>query len=259
MLGTRAPTIECTEVTPQCPVEGTIYGYKPDFAATIAFCAIFGLCSLVHFIQMIRWRLWSFGIAVLLGSSTEVIGTQIHPHKSGLSSNLKELTQKTGYIGRILLNKNPYSSGGFETQICTLTLAPAFWSAAIYLTLKHEVNVLGQQFSPLRAKWYPYIFVSCDIISLILQGAGGGLAATATTQDASAVGSNVMMAGIVWQVVTLTMFGSMSVFFLLRIKNAPKDQLTVEAQKVWNSRNFWMFFWGIFVAFITTYARCVYR
>ena len=75
MLGTRATLIACTEVTPQCPVEGTIYGYKPDFATTIAFCAIFGLCSLVHFVQMIRWRLWSFGIAVLLGSSTEVIGT----------------------------------------------------------------------------------------------------------------------------------------------------------------------------------------
>ena len=138
-------------------------------------------------------------------------------------------------------------------------MAPAFWSAAIYLTLKHEVNVLGQQYSPLKAEWYPYIFVSCDIISLILQGAGGGLAATAKTQNASAVGSNVMMAGIVWQVVTLTMFGLMSVHFLLRIKGAPKDRLTVKAQKVWNSRKFWMFFWGIFVAFITTYARCVYR
>jgi hypothetical protein len=138
-------------------------------------------------------------------------------------------------------------------------LAPAFWSAAIYLTLKHEVNVFGQRFSPLRAKWYPYIFVSCDIVSLILQGAGGGLAATATTQAGSAMGSNVMMAGIVWQVVTLTMFGSLSVYFLLRVKNAHQDQLTLEAQKVWNSRKFWMFFWGIFVAFITTYARCVYR
>lgn len=158
-----------------------------------------------------------------------------------------------------MLNQNPYSSAGFKTQICTLTIAPAFWSAAIYLTLKHGVNLLGQQYSTLRAKWYPYIFVTCDVISLILQGGGGGLAAAAKTSKASDMGSNVMLAGIVWQVVTLTVFGVMSGHFLLCIKNAPEDGLTAEARKVWNSRNFWVFFWGIFVSFVTTYTRCVYR
>lgn len=138
-------------------------------------------------------------------------------------------------------------------------MAPAFWSAAIYLTLKHEVNVLGPKFSPLKAKWYPYIFVTCDLISLSLQGAGGGLAATATTDHGSAMGSDIMLAGIVWQVITLSIFGVMSVLFFLRVKAAPKYQLSTEAQKVWESRNFWVFCWGIVVAFATTYVRCVYR
>ncbi|KGO72766.1 RTA-like protein [Penicillium italicum] len=185
---------KCTEVTPQCPVEGTIYGYAPDFVFSVEFCLIFGVCSLIQLWQMIRWRLWSFNAAVLLGSSTEVI-----------------------------------------------------------------VNVLGQQHSKLRAEWYPYIFVTCDIVSLVLQGAGGGLAAAAKTSKASDMGSNVMMAGIVWQVATLTVFGVMSGHFLLQIQNASKDGLTVEARKVWNSRNFWVFFWGTFVSFVTTYIRCVYR
>lgn len=164
-----------------------------------------------------------------------------------------------GYVGRILLHNNAYSSTGFETQICTLTMAPAFWSAAIYLTLKHEVNILGPKFSILRAKWYPFIFVTCDLISLSLQGAGGGLAATATTTQGSAVGSDVMLAGIVWQVATLTVFGILSVQFFLRVKKAPKYQLSVDSQKLWKSRKFWFFCWGIFVAFTTTYIRCVYR
>ncbi|KAF7519842.1 hypothetical protein PCG10_009741 [Penicillium crustosum] len=210
MVEIRAAAIKCTEVTPQYPVENTIYGYAPDFVLSIEFCLIFGVCSLIQLGQIIRWRLWSFSAAVLLGSLTEMI-------------------------------------------------APAFWSAAIYLTLKHGVNILGQQHSTLRAKWYPYIFVTCDVISLILQGAGGGLAAAAKTSKTSDMGSNVMLAGIVWQVVTLTVFGVMSGHFLLRIKNAPKDGLTAEAHKVWNSRNFWVFFWGIFASFMTTYIRCVYR
>ncbi|CAG8908303.1 unnamed protein product [Penicillium egyptiacum] len=251
---------KCMEVTRQCPVEGTIYGYAPDLVISVEFCLIFGVCSLIQLGQMIRWRLWSFSISVILGSLTEVIGKSKWT-SIGTTPGLfrRELTKQIGYFGRILLHENPYSSAGFKTQICTLTLAPAFWSAAIYLTLKHGVNVLGQQYSTLRAKWYPYIFVSCDIISLILQGAGGGLAAAAKTSKASDMGSNVMLAGIVWQVVTLTVFAVMSGYFLLCIKNAPKDRLTVEARKVWNSRNFWAFFWGIFVAFVTTYVRCVYR
>ncbi|KAJ5983217.1 hypothetical protein N7481_005316 [Penicillium waksmanii] len=237
MIASRTPPSECTEVTPDCPVEGTIYGYAPNAVASYAFCIIFAICALVQVIQMLKWRTWSFGVAMFLGSISEV----------------------AGYVGRILLHNNAYSSTGFETQICTLTMAPAFWSAAIYLTLKHEVNILGPKFSVLRAKWYPFIFVTCDLISLSLQGAGGGLAATATTTQGSAVGSDVMLAGIVWQVATLTVFGILSVQFFLRVKKAPKYQLSVDAQKLWKSRKFWFFCWGIVVAFTTTYIRCVYR
>ncbi|KAJ5301684.1 hypothetical protein N7508_006547 [Penicillium antarcticum] len=237
MLTTRAATHACKEVVPECPVEGTIYGYAPDYSTTVEFCVIFAICCLVQLVQMFRWRLWSFSVSVILGALTEVIG----------------------YFGRILLNQNPYSSIGFQTQIVTLTLAPAFWSAAIYLTLKHEVNVLGPQYSLIRAKWYPYIFVTCDLISLVLQGAGGGISATAKTTRMIDMGSHIMMAGIVWQVVTLTFFAMMSVLFLLRIRGAMKEELTFEAQRVWKSSKFWSFFWGIAIAFSTTYVRCVYR
>ncbi|KAJ5166661.1 uncharacterized protein N7482_005442 [Penicillium canariense] len=105
----------------------------------------------------------------------------------------------------------------------------------------------------------PLYFVTCDFISLSLQGAGGGLAATATTNHGSAVGNNIMMAGIVRQVVTLSVFGTLSVQFFVRIRNTPMHALSVEAQKVWESRKFRWFCWGIVIAFVTTYARCVYR
>lgn len=74
MVEIRAAAIKCTEETPQCPVENTIYGYAPDFVFSIEFCLIFGVCSLIQVGQIIRWRLWSFSAAVLLGSSTEMIG-----------------------------------------------------------------------------------------------------------------------------------------------------------------------------------------
>ncbi|KAL2786960.1 RTA1 like protein-domain-containing protein [Aspergillus keveii] len=230
-------TADCDKVSLECPVEGTIYGYSPNLAANVAFCAIFSSCCLIQLIQMAKWRLWSFGIAMVLGCSSEA----------------------AGYIGRILLHSNPYSSTGFEIQICTLTMGPAFWSAAIYLTLKHEVELLGREFSPIKPNLYPWIFITCDLISLTLQGAGGGLAASSDTDAGSKAGGNVMLAGIVWQVVTLTVFALISGLFFLRVKRAPLHTLSVEAQKVWEGKRFWVFFWGVMVAFVTTYVRCVYR
>jgi hypothetical protein len=72
-------------------------------------------------------------------------------------------------IGRLLLHQNPFSRIGFQIQICCLILGPAFNSAAIYLVLKHIVLCFGPEFSRIKPKWYTWIFISCDLLSLVLQ------------------------------------------------------------------------------------------
>jgi hypothetical protein len=80
--------------------------------------------------------------------------------------------------------------------------APAFLAAGIYLTLKHVVIQFGAEWSRLRPNWYTYIFIACDISSLAMQSAGGALAATADSGESIGdVGTNLMIAGIIWQVV----------------------------------------------------------
>lgn len=95
-----------------------------------------------------------------------------------------------------MLYNNPYDGNGFQIQICCLIISPAFVSAGIYLTLKHIVITFGDGWSRLRPAWYTYIFIAGDLFSLVLQGAGGGIAATAdngsTLQD---VGTNLMVSG----------------------------------------------------------------
>lgn len=68
---------DCTKVTVECPVEGAIYGYAPNSVASYAFCIIFVVCGLLQTIQMIKWRTWSFGIAVILGAISEAAGMWI--------------------------------------------------------------------------------------------------------------------------------------------------------------------------------------
>lgn len=67
----------------------------------------------------------------------------------------------------------------------------------------------GPEFSPISPKLYLWIFVTFDLVSIAIQGTGGGLASAATTQSGSDNGAHIMLAGIAIQL------ASMGVFMLL--------------------------------------------
>lgn len=169
-------TSNCTSISPLCPVSSTTYAYAPNLGANAFFSAAFFLLCLTNIVLGIRYKTWTYLIALGFGTFAEGLG----------------------YIGRCMLHTNAYSSNGFEIQICCLIIAPAFIAAGVYLTLKHIVIELGADFSRLRPRLYTWIFIFCDILSLVLQGAGGGTAATAdhgsSLQD---VGTDLMITGIV--------------------------------------------------------------
>ena len=155
------------------------------------------------------------------------------------------------------MHGNPWSSTGFEMQICCLIIAPAFIAAGIYLTLKHIVIELGSSFSVLQPKFYTWIFISCDILSLILQGAGGGTAASADTGSSlQNVGTDLMITGIVWQVITLLVFGILVSIYVLRTS---KNTLAPSAHQLLSTLRFKLFLGSLVIAYITVFTRCVYR
>ncbi|KAL8993790.1 MAG: hypothetical protein Q9169_006079 [Polycauliona sp. 2 TL-2023] len=156
------------------------------------------------------------------------------------------------------MNDNPWDGTGFQMQICCLIIAPSFFAAAIYITLKHLVLTFGPEHSRLRAKWYTWIFIGCDIFSLVLQGAGGGIAASAEDQSAQDAGSNLMLAGIVWQVFTLLVFVVLAGDFAFRVSRS-KSGLTLAASELLKSTKFRLFLGGLVTAYLTITVRCTYR
>lgn len=171
----------CTAISLECPVEGTTYGYYPSLGWNAFFVAWFGLAAIINLLLGIRYKTWTYMIAIFLGAAGEC----------------------AGYVGRIMMHNNPWDDTGFQIQIVLLIFSPAFLAAGIYLTLKHVVINFGEEWSRLKPAWYTYIFIACDISSLVMQSAGGGIAATAEDGDQSTLdaGTNIMIAGIVWQVV----------------------------------------------------------
>jgi RTA1 like protein len=229
--------MDCTEVSRQCPVEHSIYGYYPNLAANVFFSSFFGLFMIINLVFGTRYRSWTFLVAMFLACTTECLG----------------------YVGRILLHDNPFSNAGFEIQICCLTLAPAFIAAAIYLTLKHIVICFGEKHSYLKPKYYTWLFICCDLFALVLQGAGGGIAATSIhNQSLQQVGNNLMMAGIVIQVVTLLAFAAMAALYYFRLSRS-STPLSSAAERVKGSIGFKLFLGGFILALLTVFTRCVYR
>lgn len=174
------------------------------------------------------------------------------------------------------MNDNPWSQAGFNMQICCLIIAPvsfpiplvvtdlsnvypkAFVSAGIYLTLKHIVLTIGEEYSRLQARWYTWIFILCDLFSLVLQGAGGGIAATANDENMQKVGNNLMMAGIVFQVFTFLVFGTLSGLYA-RTAYANRNSFSQSTVALLASTKFKLFILSLIVAWITIFTRCVYR
>jgi hypothetical protein len=190
-------------------------------------------------------------------------------HSSSLKGNKVNLEQialcfgcigeAIGYGGRVMLHNNVFDEDAFTIQIVCLIISPAFVSAGIYLTLKHIVIGFGQGWSRLPPVWYTRIFIAGDILSLVLQGAGGGMASSAdpgsSLQD---TGTNLMIAGVVIQVAILAFFGYFLAEYTLRTYRR-RDQLSEEALSLYHKTSFRCFSVAILVAFGGIFIRCVYR
>lgn len=106
-----------------------------------------------------------------------------------------------------------------------LTIAPAFLSASIYLCLSRIIVIFGRNISRFRPAVYTITFICFDIFSLILQAAGGAIAASTNDNSTSQTGINIMIAGLAFQVVSLFLFMSMCTDFAFAVR---RNKLTLD-------------------------------
>ena len=179
------------------PGISTAYGYVPTFAAGIVYCVLFGTAFCVQAYRGFRYRRWTC-YCLFVGSLVECIG----------------------WAGRTWNAKCPYNKTAFLTQISTLVIAPIFFAAAIYLILARLIVRRGPQFSLLKPKAYLWVFCSCDFVSLFIQAAGGGLAsAEANTNKSTNPGTHFIVAGILFQLLSMSVFSACFAYFIYRSKH----------------------------------------
>lgn len=88
-----------------------------------------------------------------------------------------------------------------------------------------------------------------DIVSLILQGTGGGL--SASSSGASQIGVDVAMAGLILQVIMLVVFSILFADYMIRYLRSKSSKTLGSKDK--------LFFAFLAIAVLATLARCIFR
>lgn len=213
-----------------------LYEYNPSVPANAALTAVMAISLVVHMLQTIWYRTWWFGITVSLGALGETIGL----------------------IARIIAHDKTTNKTIYTIQTLTLILAPLFMMAGVYYLLAVLIHLYGRRYSWIRAKLCSYIFVIGDVISLFVQGGGGGIMAGGKNLN---VGRGVIVGGLVFQLVCMAAFMLLLAVFLYRIRfMRGQDGLHFDDhQRTHGNKNAAQLPWAIIIAVPCVFIRSVYR
>ncbi|CAK39143.1 hypothetical protein CBS63078_8482 [Aspergillus niger] len=194
----------CTKCTCPLVLDGEQLSwvrYYPNLAGNVLYAVLFGLFLVLQLFFGISRKTRGYMIGMTLGLILEVLG----------------------YVGRILLRYSMFEFSWFLMYLVPLTIAPAFISAAIYLTLSRIITIYGAEHARFRPQVYTYIFITFDIIALLLQAVGGAVASVADAYSSMQdQGVHVMVGGLAWQVVSLFIFSCLGLDFYLRVSRASR-------------------------------------
>ena len=227
-----------------------VYGLIPNHDANLAALICFAFLWFTNTVLGVWYRQWWFGTAFFIGCGLET----------------------AGYIGRFLSSSDPIDLNYFLVQIICLTLAPAFFMAGVYFLLAKFAMIYGNGASRLKPMWYSYIFISCDLCSIVLQAIGGGMAAMALQDNKDTdPGTHIMVAGLAVQVAAMTLFIFFCGDFAWRIRSIRKkalangeggndgDVFDPKYAHIRNSKLFVPFLFAMGICTILIYIRCIYR
>ncbi|KAG6844868.1 hypothetical protein H0H87_002991 [Tephrocybe sp. NHM501043] len=141
-------------------------------------------------------------------------------------------------------------------------MAPTFMLAANFVIFGRIIQKLGTSYSRLPPNWYSIIFITADVISLIIQGTGGGLASVHIKTNPKP-GGHVMLGGIAFQLLIIIVYTCLATEFFVRFSlNKPfkrggsSESLTIPKPMSGKLR---LMSFGLIFSTLCLFIRSVYR
>jgi hypothetical protein len=133
--------------------------------------------------------------------------------------------ETVGYIGRLLSRNHTDELGPYIIQSILILIAPALFAASIYMTLGRTIrSVQAEHLSLIRVDWLTRLFVLGDVFAFFVQAGGGGLEADRTFSQQSA--KDIILAGLIIQILMFGLFWSTAVMFHVRLSRRPTPAST---------------------------------
>ncbi|KAF9028707.1 RTA1-domain-containing protein [Hymenopellis radicata] len=153
-------------------------------------------CQVTHAFQAGRYKTWwAFPTMVLCG-----------------------LMELIGWGARFSSSIDPTLSNPFIIQAVATLVGPTPLIAGDFIILANLIRLLGPKYSRLSPRLYSIIFLTCDIIALVTQTIGGGLAAVANSVDMKNLGTKIALYGVIFQFIAMTVFVYLAIEFLIFFK-----------------------------------------
>jgi hypothetical protein len=155
-------------------------------ASTIGSCvwiALFGIVTIYGFFISLKYPNAKFMFIFVASGAIECVG----------------------YGTRLESILHPVLAPFIVSVLCIL-LSPIFLALVNYIVVGRLIEPSGKRIGFISPKSISYVFFASDFTGLIVQGIGGSVLASAKTQSAFTLGSNIILAGLALQVGFFTIF-----------------------------------------------------
>lgn len=126
-------------------------------------------------------------------------------------------------------------------QSLLLLVAPALYAASIYMVLGRIIRRLdAEEYAVIRTKWLTKVFVIGDVISFFVQSGGAGIQAKGDL-DSFNTGKNIVIAGLIIQIIIFGFFVVVTGLFHVRINKLPTG-VSVDSSLSWRKHMYAMYF-----------------
>ncbi|KAJ6476490.1 RTA1-like protein [Mycena vitilis] len=211
------------------------YGYLPHEYVAIIFVVLYGISTALHVGQATYYRMWwLFPTACLCG-----------------------LGELIGWSGRLWSSFSPSFYNPFMMQIVSTIIAPTPLIAVNFILLSWIVTRLGPCYARLTPVRYAVVFLACDIVSLMIQAAGGGIASSAIDLAGTKLGANIMLGGIVFQFAAIVSYCAVAVDYFVHYR-ADRIQLNSTGRGVVDS-NLKTMICALAFSTLALFIRSIYR
>ncbi|KAJ5345883.1 hypothetical protein N7452_003887 [Penicillium brevicompactum] len=211
----------------------TLYSYTPSLAAAVIFIILFLIVTCGHIFLAFKHKL-RFLIAFIVGGFFEVIGYAARAVNANQAPN--------------------YSTMPYALQSLFILLGPSLFAASIYMILGRIIRLVeGDSNSLIRASRLTKIFVCGDVVSFLVQSGGGGIMSSAKSASSLKMGEDVIVVGLIIQIIFFGFFIVVSLIFHKRMRDHPTSA------SLRSTVNWERYMCVLYGASVLIMVRCLYR